>query len=107
MNSKLILKSLTKLLEKNGKILILDPHFFWLTPFFGDPNSPYGIVDEYSKRNFGVIPSLERTTELFNDCNLVIEKIIEPKPLNKKFNQDYRFFTQFPQWIFYELSQKK
>jgi len=107
LNSKKILKSLKTLLTKNGKILILDPHFFWLTPFFGDSNSPYGIVDEYSKRNFGVIPSLEQTTKLFYDCDLVIEKITEPKPLIKKTNQNYRFFTQFPQWIFYELSKKK
>ena len=107
LNSKQILKSLKTLLTKNGKILILDPHFFWLTPFFGDSNSPYGIVDEYSKRVFGVIPSLEQTTKLFFDCDLVIEKITEPKPLIKKTNQNCRFFTQFPQWIFYELSKKK
>lgn len=106
-NSLNIMKNLKNLLSANGKIIILDPHFFWLTPFFGNQLLPFGIVNEYNNRKFGVIPPLEKISKLINNSGLFIEKIIEPVPEQSKLNQKYLFFKEFPQWIFYELSKKK
>lgn len=107
LNSLIILKSLKKLLAKKGKIIICDPHFFWLTPFFGDHKKPFGIINEYNLKKFSPISTLQDASNLFYNSGLVIEKVNELKPSLAQSNQLYNFYNQFPQWIVYELSKKK
>ncbi len=104
-----IMKNLRSKLNSKGKLIIMDPHFFWLTPFFGNSERPFGIVNEYKKRFLSSIPPLEATSKLFSLSGFLISKIYEPN-VDKKFKKinklNYNFFREFPQWIVYELSKK-
>ncbi|PCI27244.1 MAG: hypothetical protein COB67_08985 [SAR324 cluster bacterium] len=100
----------SKLLKPNGVFIIIDPHLFWLTPRFGNPNQPYGIITEYNDRTFGVIPPLEDITHVFCEAGLAVKKIIEPN-IDEEFRKidklGYEFIRKFPQWIVWELVNRK
>ena len=44
------MKSVESLLKPNGVLLVMDPHPLWLTPWFGAPDAPLGILTEYRQR---------------------------------------------------------
>tara|TARA_Y100001970_G_C14246305_1_gene868521 strand:+ start:227 stop:1369 length:1143 start_codon:yes stop_codon:yes gene_type:complete len=101
-----IFRNIAKLLNKNGKILILDPHFFWLMPQFGSLDNSWGIFSEYNEKYFRTNPTLSESSKLFYESKLSINRIYEPV-INKKYynidNKRFNFFKKFPQWIAYEL----
>ena len=108
-NRQLILGNISSMLSEKGKIIIMDPHLFWLIPQFGSGNYPYGIITEYNKRFFSTIPTLEKLSSTFQNAGLLINKIIEPK-ISKDYEiidkKGFKFFDQFPQWIVFELVKK-
>ncbi len=105
-----ICSQLSKLLKSNGVCIIIDPHLFWLTPRFGNPKKPYGIITEYNDREFGIIPPLEELTHVFCEAGLAVKRIIEPS-IDEQFKSidklGYEFVKKFPQWIVWELINRK
>ena len=105
-NRNAILRRIKGLLREDGKIVIVDPHLFWLIPRFGNENRPYGIITEYRQKDFGVTPTLEEISTLFFETGLAIRRIMEPA-VDEKYEQidpmGYNFINQFPQWVVYEL----
>lgn len=96
---------LKKLLTKNGKIFICDPHLFWLTPIFGEKKLPYGVINEYNSKLFSTSYTLQQASDVFFKNRLKINRILEPKvPIHLSTNNKrYKFFSQFPQWVVFEL----
>ncbi|CAN5394732.1 hypothetical protein BH10PSE19_BH10PSE19_08370 [soil metagenome] len=104
-----IVKSITKLMNPNSILLIMDPHPFWLTPWIGSETSPLGIMTEYKNRKFKVIPSLSEMSSLLYDAGLRIRRIFEPDvdPEYEKIDsQAYHFMQEFPQWWVFEAELK-
>lgn len=104
-----ILKNIYKSLNKNGRLVIIDPHNFWLMPRFGTENNPIGILNEYFDNKFSSLPPLEeRLKPLFLSGFKIID-LQEPKIDNKaktfisKF--DFNFLQKFPQWICITLTK--
>lgn len=108
-NKKIILSNISKLLHKNGRIVIMDPHLFWLSAREGNSKNPIAIMTEYKNRKFSSIPPLEEYSQLFFDSGFLVRKIFEPKCdiSYKEINDfDYEFSNEFPQWIVWELVKK-
>ncbi len=106
---ELIFKKINKLLKMNGKLVIIDPHLFWLVPHFGNKTMPFGIITEYNIKHFSTIPTIEQVSNLFYKTGFVIEKISEPSLKSKIKDIDEitkNFYMQFPPWIVYELKKK-
>lgn len=104
-----IFNNIKKFLQKNGKLVIIDPHFFWLTPFFGNKNNPFGILTEYNIKKFSTTPTLQSVANFFNKTGFYISNIYEPEIDNKykKINKlNFNFYRNFPQWIVYEIKKK-
>ena len=91
-----------------GQIVICDPHLFWLIPSFGNSNFPFGVITEYNKKNFSTSYTLSEVSNLFNNNGLKIKRIYEPE-IDKKYikidKKMYKFFSQFPQWIIFEITK--
>lgn len=106
-NKNKILGNIKKLLNKNGKLIIIDPHNFWLTPRFGNKTNPFGIISEYNNPKFTSLPNLSKRLEpLFKNGFKLID-LIEPKPneISSKYlnTLDYNFILEFPQWYCFVL----
>ena len=103
-----ILENIKSLLKPDGKLLIMNPHPFWLTPWVGHKDMPIGILTEYRNRSFRVIPSVQEYSELLHDAGMRICRILEPDvdDAYEKVNpQAYKFMKQFPQWWFFETEK--
>ena len=81
-------------------MVVMDPSCFWPMPRFGAKNFPFGIMTEYKHRIFRVSPTLQELTELFSNCDLAIERILEPE-ISAEYemidSREYHFMKQFPQ----------
>lgn len=101
-----VLKNMARLLKPGGRILIMDPHPLFLTPWFGDPNRPFGILESYNTHYFRVIPTLEEVSGLFYEAGLSIMRIIEPTPHPDFADIDptaNAFYNEVPAWWMIEL----
>lgn len=102
-NKSNILKKIYNSLKKNGKLVIIDPHNFWLTPRFGSDKNPFGIISEYFNNEFSSLPPLNKRLSPLFEAGFKIVSFDEPKITNtsKKYltNLDYNFLSEFPQWI--------
>ena len=100
-----IMKGLSGLLNPSGRIMILDPHPFWLTPWVGGSETPVGLISEYRDRWFKVTPTLEEVSEVLTGAGMYITRMLEPKIDADYAKTDpvaYKFMSQFPQWWFFE-----
>ncbi len=108
-NKNIILKNIRKLLKNNGKLVIIDPHNFWLTPRFGEIEKPYGILSEYYKPSFSSLPNLSSRLEpLFkNYFNLISLEELIPTTVGAKYmdKREYNFIKEFPQWYSFILQK--
>ncbi len=108
-NKNIILKNIRKLLKNNGKLVIIDPHNFWLTPRFGEIEKPYGILSEYNKPSFSSLPNLSSRLEpLFkNYFNLISLEELIPSTVGTKYmdKREYNFIKEFPQWYSFILQK--
>ena len=108
-NRNLILKNIRNSLSENGRIVIMDPHNFWLTPRFGEKDKPFGIISEYNNPKFTSLPSLEKRLEVLFKNDLSIVDLKEPlisKTAKKHLNKlDYNFIKEFPQWYVFILKK--
>ena len=104
-----ILKNISKLLGKNGKLVIIDPHNFWLTPRFGETNNPYGIISEYNNPSFTSLPSLSKRLEPLFKNKFILTNLEELRPnrnaLKYMDEREFNFINEFPQW--YSFTMKK
>lgn len=103
-------RNMATLMADDGRMLIMDPHPLWLTPWFGQADRPFGILTEYRERSFKVIPSLEEMTGLLCDCGLRIRRILEP-PIDAEYAKidprAHAFMERVPQWCFYEVEKAR
>lgn len=108
-NKNIILKNIRKLLKNNGKLVIIDPHNFWLTSRFGEIEKPYGILSEYNKPSFSSLPNLSSRLEpLFkNYFNLISLEELIPTTVGAKYmdKREYNFIKEFPQWYSFILQK--
>jgi len=108
-NRNSILENISNSLNKNGKLVIMDPHNFWLTPRFGECEKPFGLVSEYNNPKFTSIPSLEKRLGVLFKNNLSIIDLKEPlisKTAMKHLSKlDYNFIKEFPQWYVFILKK--
>jgi SAM-dependent methyltransferase len=99
----ILLQELNKILNKDGKIFILDPHgIFHLQPWF-NRNKPFLMAVEYANRKYRVTPNLEEVSIAAEKAGLVISKIREVK--YKGTDIDKMFYAEFPFWWFFELKK--
>ena len=101
-----VMKNLAGLLAADGRLLIMDPHPFWLTPWIGDAGRPVGLISEYRNRLFKVAPTIEEISTLIFDAGLRIRRIHEPDVSSDYAAVDptgYAFMHEFPQWWFFEI----
>jgi SAM-dependent methyltransferase len=101
-----ILENLRGLLRPEGLLLVMDPHPLWLTPWLGNPASPFGILTEYRDRHFKVIPSLEEMTSLLYDHGFRVRRALEPRIDEECRSFDprrFQFMANVPQWWFFEI----
>lgn len=99
----ILLQELNKILNKDGKIFILDPHgIFHLQPWF-NRDKPFLIAVEYAHRKYRVTPNLEEVSIAVEEAGLVISKIREVK--YKGTDIDKMFYGEFPFWWFFELKK--
>ena len=99
-----LLIKLNSLLNKDGKIYIMDPHgVFHLQSWFNN-ESPFLLALEYANRKYRVTPNLEEVSKVVESANLCITKIRELKYEGNDL--DKQFYSEFPFWWFFELSQK-
>ena len=102
ISPSLLLKELSKKLNKNGKVFIIDPHgIFHLQPYFRN-KKPFIISTEYTNRKFRATPTLEEMSVAIENSGLKILKIRELKYEGK--DSDKIFYHEFPFWWFFELS---
>ena len=109
INKFKIFNQLKKSLKDNGKVIVIDPHLFWLTPFFGSEEKPFGILTDYNSKSFSTTPTLQTTANFFSKCGFSISNIYEPTvgQKYKKINKiNFEYFKNFPQWIVYEIIKK-
>lgn len=103
-----VMMSLARLLAEDGRLLIMDPHPFWLTPWIGDEGRPVGLISEYRNRSFKVAPTLEEISTLVFESGLRIRRIHEPNISPEYAAIDptgYAFMREFPQWWFFEIER--
>jgi SAM-dependent methyltransferase len=104
-NRTAIVANLRKLLKPDGILLLFDPHPLWLTPWFGTPDAPFGILTEYRHRSFKVIPGLEEFTNLLFEGGLRIRRVFEPGIADEYKAVDpqaHAFMAEVPQWWCFE-----
>ena len=100
-----IMRNLCGFLNPSGRMLILDPHPFWLTPWIGGGETPVGLISEYRDRWFKVTPTLEEVSEVLAGAGMNITRVLEPDIDPGYADVDpiaCRFMSQFPQWWFFE-----
>ncbi len=89
-----------------GRIVIMDPHLFWLTPWAGSQTRPTAFLTEYRHRRFKQIPTVSEYSELFHEAGLHIVRIHEPE-IHTEYEafdpSGYAFMREFPQWWVWEL----
>ncbi len=102
-----VLTELKRALKPNGRMIVMEPHgVFWLAPWMGRPEHPFTILTEYSKKSFGVTPTLSQISAAFEEAGLFIRQIHEPEvsPEAMKVNpKAFAISQQFPQWWVFEL----
>ena len=100
-----IMRGLGRFLKPGGRLLIMDPHPFWLTPWIGGSETPVGLISEYRERWFKVTPTLEEVSETLTAAGLNIARIMEPEIDPGYAAVDpvgHAFMSRFPQWWFFE-----
>jgi SAM-dependent methyltransferase len=96
-----IMKNVSNMLARGGRLVIVDPHPLWLTPWIGEDAPMVGILTEYRHKRFKVSPTLEEATGLLYRSGLRIRRILEPD-INPAFAEISRaahaFMHEIPQW---------
>lgn len=104
-----IMANLRQLLKPGGKLLTLDPHPLWFTAWLGDEQTPFGILTEYRRRNFKVIPTLDEMTAFLYRHDFRVRRIIEPTidaEYRKIDPQAWAWMDNVSQWWAWELELK-
>lgn len=105
-NRSAIMQNLRKLLKPDGALLVMDPHPFWLTPWIGGPTNPVGVLTEYRRRRFKVIPTIEELTGFLCENGMRLRRVLEPgisEDYQGVDSQAHQFMTEIPQWWFLEI----
>lgn len=105
-NRETVIANMRKLLNDDGRIVVMDPHPLWLTPWFGSQDRPFGVLDSYKTHHFKVIPTLEEVTALFEKARIAVTKIYEPAPAEEMAEIDpqaYAHYKEIPPWWVFEL----
>ncbi len=107
-NRSVIMKNMVRLLNPKGRIIIMDPHPFWLSAQFGEVEAPVIMLTEYKNRSFKVSPTLQEISDLVYTSGMRIRRIIEPEISEdfKKIDEfGYSVMSEFPQWWMIELEK--
>ena len=100
----LLLQKLSNLLTPQGKIYIMDPHGVFHLQSWMNTENPFMLSVEYANRKYRVTPNLEEFSLAAESANLQISLIRELK--YKGTDSDKIFYSEFPFWWFFELSNK-
>lgn len=100
----LLLQKLNNLLTPKGKIYIMDPHGVFHLQSWMNTENPFMLSLEYANRKYRVTPNLEEFSLAAESANLQISLIRELK--YKGTDSDKIFYSEFPFWWFFELTNK-
>ena len=100
----LLLQKLSNLLTPQGKIYIMDPHGVFHLQSWMNTENPFMLSLEYANRKYRVTPNLEEFSLAAESANLQISLIRELK--YKGTDSDKIFYSEFPFWWFFELTNK-
>lgn len=107
-NRAVIVSNLRRLLRSDGVLLIFDPHPLWLCPWLGAPDTPFGILTEYRRRAFKVVPTLEEYTSLLFEGGFRVRRVMEPG-IGDEYRdidpQAHAFMSEVPQWWCFEAER--
>lgn len=101
-----VLSNMRRLLKEDGRIMVMDPHPLWLTPYFGSKDRPFGVLESYKSHHFKVIPTLEEVTALLESSKIAINRVFEPEPSEDMKSYDfkgYAHYKEIPPWWVFEL----
>lgn len=101
-----IMHNIRRLLNPGGRLLVMDPHPFWLSPWIGAESGPVGFLTEYRSRRLKVTPTIEELTGFLCRTGFRVRRVLEPVIGDGYKAVDpvaYAFMRQFPQWWFWEI----
>ncbi len=104
-----LLADIRRILKPGGVFISLEPSFFWLSPWLGDPDRPFTVLTEYREKRFGVTPSLGQMAAAFCDHGFAVSALKELRPdpaFMKTDPRGWHFAEQFPLWHLFELTAK-
>jgi len=97
-----LLARLARNLAPGGELIVSQTHgFFWLAPWLGDPEHPYTVINEYTRKTYSVVPGLKEISQAIKQAGLAITHIEEVEPDPAGLNEDpkaYNFAANFPLW---------
>ena len=108
---QILFDDIRRILKPNGKFISMEPHYlFWLLPWLGEKQRPFTILTEYSKKVFGVIPTMSQLIQAFAKGGFVVtwmEEILPDPSFELVDSRAYNFANQFPLWQIFELMSSK
>ncbi|MGF1543095.1 MAG: class I SAM-dependent methyltransferase [Parvularculaceae bacterium] len=106
-NRETVIRNMRRLVKDDGRLMVMDPHPLWLTPYFGSDDRPFGVLESYKNHHFKVIPTLEEVTALFEKARVAVTRIYEPGPSAEMKDVDpkgFAHYSEIPPWWVFELT---
>ena len=106
-NIEILFSDMKRILKPNGMLISLEPHYiFWLLPWLGEIKNPYTVLTEYSKKFFGVTPTISKLIQTYRKGGFSVhwmEELFPDKSFEKIDPRAYYFALKFPLWHLFEL----
>ncbi len=106
---QILFADIRRILKPKGTFVSLEPHpVFWLAPWLGNIDRPFTIVNEYMKKNFGVVPTTQKLIQAFAQGGFAVTYMDEllPDPGFKSVDpRAYYYANEFPEWHLFELKK--
>lgn len=102
-----LLADIRRALKPEGTVISLEPHsVFWQTPWLGDADAPFTVINEYLDPIYRVTPSVSDLVKAFARSGFAVSWMSELTPDPRHESRDARAFhfaKQFPVWHLFEL----
>lgn len=103
---RVLLADIRRILKPSGRFVSLEPHpVFYMAPWLGDPERPFTVVTESSRKRFGINPPLSWLFKSLHDAGFAVTDLKELEPAEYFSAVDprgYHFAREFPVWQFVE-----
>jgi len=102
-----LFEDIGRILRPSGIFINVEPNYiFWLLPWLGEVDRPFTIMTEYSKKVYGVTPTISQLIQAYSKGKFLVASMEElyPDPSFALIDaRAYNFGKQFPLWQLFEL----